>query len=96
MAKKKDSAALNLAGPVPSARVTISADVPISQLHAGISRMLTLADSAALTIRGDAKRIASAVLSLGARVDIRSARLTIGGKVGKSAVASMRGDTEPK
>jgi hypothetical protein len=60
--------------------VTLSADLPISQLREGVSRILGLADSAIVTITGDASRIASAVVGLGERVKVKSARLTLSGQ----------------
>jgi hypothetical protein len=63
-----------------SKMVNLSANLPISELHAGVSRLLALADSAVLTISGDASRIASAVVGLGGRVNVKSARLTLSGR----------------
>ena len=76
----------------PSSRVTVSAALPLSQMHSAVLRMLGLTDSVALTIRGDARQIASAVIALSERVSVNSARLSLSGSPASSPQTSIRGN----
>ena len=89
----RDSARIGIID--PSSRVTVSAALPLSQMHSAVLRMLGLTDSVALTIRGDARQIASAVIALSERVSVNSARLSVTGIRGGSAPMSVRGDKNP-
>lgn len=65
--------------PAPEEMVAISAALPLSRLDAAVSRLLSVADSAVLTITGDANRIASAAVGLGSKFNVKSARLSLRG-----------------
>jgi hypothetical protein len=64
--------------------VVISAAIPLAKLQTSVSRVLALADSAALTIRGDAREIVSAVVGLSERATVMSARVSIRGGATKA------------
>jgi len=59
--------------------VAISAALPVSKLETAVTSLLQVADSAVLTIAGNADHIASSVTGLGAKFNVKSARLSLRG-----------------